>query len=140
MKTTDTQGTGNLDPIASFAAYVVAHPPGPTPEWLNALLAEREVAPVLPDFVEEGQRDHSLTSLAGSMRERGADADTILSALRTFNQNRVRPPLEDHSLRRIAASVGSYKPGPEKPPMRTDMGNGQRLVWHHGVDLRYSAE
>jgi putative DNA primase/helicase len=43
-------------------------------------------------------------------------------------------------LRRIAASVGTYKPGPEKPAMRTDLGNAQRMVWHHGADLRYSAE
>ena len=113
---------------------------GEIPEWLAPLLAEREFAPVLPDVIPEGQRDHTMTSIAGTMRARGVGHEAILSALRIENRDRCQPPLDDSDLRRIAASVGTYKPGPPEPPQRTDLGNGQRLVWRHGADLRYGAE
>src|SRR5258708_1046009 len=114
--------------------------PGPIPEWFADLLAEHEFAAVIPDIIPEGQRDHTLTSMAGTMRDRGFGREAILQALRIENHDRVRPPMEDRDLRRIADSARNWKPGPEKPPMRTDVGNGQRLAWQHGKDLRYSAE
>lgn len=100
-------------------------------------LAEREFAAALPDIIPEGQRDHTMTSLAGSMRQRGATAEGILSLLRVENQARCRPPLEDFDLRRIANSARAWTPNDLPPPMRTDKGNGERLVMHHGADLRY---
>ena len=56
----------------------------PLPESVIKLLGpiKRGPAEPLPDTLDEGQRDELLTSLAGSMRRRGASAESILAALR----------------------------------------------------------
>lgn len=63
-------------------------------------------APPLPDIIDEGERDNMLTSLAGSMRRRNSSPAAILAALRVENEARVRPPLPDEDLQRIAGSIG----------------------------------
>jgi putative DNA primase/helicase len=108
------------------------------PKWLTDVLAEREFAAPLPDTIPEGMRDHTLTSFAGSMRARGADSETILAALRVFNERRCRPPMEDFDLRRIANSARNWEPNEARPPMRTDKGNGERLVRTYGAELRFA--
>lgn len=89
----------------------------------------------LPEIVHEGERDTLLTSLAGSMRRRNASEEAILAALREENELRVRPPLPDRDLRRIAKSIA------RKPPVgsgenRTDLGNARRFVHQHSDDVR----
>jgi putative DNA primase/helicase len=92
-------------------------------------------APPLPDIIGEGERDNLLTSLAGSMRRRGADEETILAALRDLNHRRVNPPLPDKDLRRIAKSIA------KKPPAGigenlTDLGNARRFIAQHVEGVR----
>jgi transcriptional regulator with XRE-family HTH domain len=54
--------------VQDFLAQRLAQP-GETPEWLLALLAEdgKSAAPVIPDVIPKGQRNHTLASFAGSM-------------------------------------------------------------------------
>jgi hypothetical protein len=68
---------------------------------------------VIGSVIEDGRRNCTLTSLAGSMRRRGATPEAIVAALRIDNTTRCRPPLEDDEVARIAASVGRYTPAPE---------------------------
>ncbi len=71
-------------------------------------------APNLPEEIHEGEgRNNALTSLAGSMRRRGATEAEILEAIRTINTSRCRPQLDDVEVSRIAASVARYAPGGE---------------------------
>jgi hypothetical protein len=69
------------------------------------------VAGPLPDRLLDGQRNVLLTSLAGSMRRRGASEGAIRAALVEENARCV-PPLEADELDAIAASVARYHPAP----------------------------
>lgn len=61
-------------------------------------------------IIPKGQRDNTLTSLAGTMRRRGMTEGTILAALREENK-RCEEPLSDGDLQRIARSIGRKEPG-----------------------------
>lgn len=141
------------------------------PPWLLELVRDGHqetpsaAAEPLGDVIPEGGRNAALTSLAGSMRRRGASEAAILAALAAENAARCVPPLPEDELRRIASSVGRYQPealpelppGPPtrvenmpahraaspaaeekpEPPHLTDLGNARRLVALHGRDLHY---
>jgi hypothetical protein len=73
----------------------------PFPKRLFRLMEKggiKKTAPPLPDIIREGERDQLLTSLAGTMRRRGASPRAILEALRIENASRVRPPLDDSQI------------------------------------------
>jgi hypothetical protein len=115
-------------------------PPTPGREWLVSLDECR--APIVPDKVADriylavasggsagtnskptddevsvGNRHGRLIAIAGSLRHNGADAATILAALREFNGNRCKPPKTDEELQKIANSFEvMYKPGPGTGP------------------------
>ena len=63
------------------------------------------------DPIEAGRRNATLTSLAGTMRQRGFGEAAIEAALMEENQARCAPPLDDDEVSRIARSVGRYPPG-----------------------------
>ncbi len=64
----------------------------------------------LPKRIEQGRRNELLTSLAGSMRRRGASREAIEAALLTENEAHCDPPLSERDIRQIARSVGRYEP------------------------------
>ena len=66
--------------------------------------------------IPEGQRNQVLVSLAGSMRNRGMDAETIEAALLIQNRKRCNPPLPDLEITKIAQSVERYPVGDSNPP------------------------
>jgi hypothetical protein len=68
--------------------------------------------------IPEGQRNASLTSLAGAMRRRSMTATEIEAALLAVNVGRCEPPLPEDAVRRIASSVGRYPPGIERATPR----------------------
>lgn len=110
------------------------------PAWLLADAVKRRngSAPKLGDAIPEGKRNDELTSLAGTMRQRGADEPAIAAALNETNRRRCRPPLEDAEVEQIAASVARYKPGDNLGP--GDLGNAELFCELHAERLRYVKE
>jgi len=129
--------------IWEVSAHPDEHALAPLPEVLLQLLKpkERQAAPELPAKIGRGTRNALLTSLAGTMRRRGATEDAILAALLIENNQKCDPPLPKREIEQIARSVARYTPG-ERPPAAetvvaqiprdfyhfTDIGNGQRLT------------
>jgi hypothetical protein len=72
---------------------------------------ERRNAAPIEAVVGEGHRDAALTSLAGSMRDRGCDEDEIVALLLVANRKRCRPPKPEAKVRAIARSVARYEVG-----------------------------
>ncbi len=94
--------------------------------------------------IAAGARNATLTSLAGTMRRRGADQATIEAALLAENKAKCQPPLSECEVLRIAGSVSRYepKPGTDQPAHfnLTDYGNAERLVSQYGSNIRYCYE
>jgi hypothetical protein len=65
--------------------------------------------PEVGDTIIAGGRNTALTSLAGSVRNRGATEAEIYALLSTANANRCKPPLNDCEVRQIARSVARYE-------------------------------
>ena len=110
----------------------------PFPPRLLKILNHKEQpasAPPLPKVIDAGERNKLLTSLAGSMRRRGASRGAILAALRETNDERVDPPLPDKELRQIAKNMQLYKPVGYGERL-TDLGNARRFVLQNKDDVR----
>jgi putative DNA primase/helicase len=89
-------------------------------------------------FIRDGRRKSTLTSLAGTMRQRGMSIDSIRAALIKENEIRCDPPLQDEEIEDVLKSTTGWEPGSvAEPEHLTDTGNALRLVRHHGADLRY---
>ena len=133
--------------------WEIGHGPGqialaPFPSVLASLSADGgSPAAPLPNRILAGQRNDLLTSLAGSMRRRGATAEAIEAALAVENDTRCEPPLTASEIRQIACSVGRY-PAPEPSPCqpvskeaprfhRTDAGNGELFAHLYGDRVRF---
>jgi len=105
----------SVHPNGQVYAWMHKTRPALLPDWLIALLLEEspltdEVGGTIP----KGQRNSTLTSIAGSMRRRGVAVDAIIAALMELNRKSCVPPLPDHDVRRIGGSVGRYAPA-EQP-------------------------
>jgi hypothetical protein len=61
--------------------------------------------------IREGERNVTLASVAGSLRDRGLDEGTIAEVLLEVNCLRCDPPLEATEVLKIARSVGRYAVG-----------------------------
>jgi hypothetical protein len=66
---------------------------------------------VLRGPIREGTRNVALASVAGSLRNRGLDAETICIVLLELNQRRCEPPLAEAEVVGIGRSIGHYPPG-----------------------------
>lgn len=66
---------------------------------------------VLKDPVNENKRNVTLTSVAGSLRDRGLDEGTINVVLLEVNRLRCAPPLSEVETKGIARSVSRYPLG-----------------------------
>jgi hypothetical protein len=92
--------------------------PAAPPAWLleyiaatrNGARAESNSASG-PEKIPKGKRNDHLASLGGTMRKRGMSREAIDAALLTENRLRCDPPLSGSEVRRVAASVASYKRG-----------------------------
>jgi putative DNA primase/helicase len=88
------------------------------PKWLLRLLRDAQKSrangsAAIGGAIPEGQRNDTLTSLAGTMRRRGMGAEEIEAALLVTNYKRCDPPLAEDEVRKIASSVCRYKPASE---------------------------
>lgn len=66
---------------------------------------------VLDAPIQEGQRNVALTSIGGSLRARGLDAETICAVLLEVNRRRCEPPLAEAEVVGIGRSICHYPPG-----------------------------
>ncbi|MBC8377671.1 MAG: bifunctional DNA primase/polymerase [Planctomycetes bacterium] len=92
-----------VDPRAMQLAQV--------PAWMKKGQEHRNARTQEPkedESIAEGQRNETLTSIAGGMRRQGCDAEAIFAALININQRRCQPPLEYGELKRIADSIAQY--------------------------------
>jgi len=134
----------------------IHHAPGqialaPLPPVIAALANDgRTPAEPLPGRIEQGRRNELLTSLAGSMRRRGASPEAIEAALLLENQTRRDPALPAADVQRIAHSIGRYLPAPQDGTgisiscetysgffRRTDYGNAELIAHLYGGRVRY---
>jgi hypothetical protein len=65
---------------------------------------------ILPDSINQGQRNVEITKIAGALRSKGLSEGAIFAALDIENQRICKPPLDTKELHQIAHSVGRYKP------------------------------
>lgn len=96
--------------------------PAEAPSWLLDLISRDGFIPThgratprttVP--IAEGARTSRLTSIAGALRRQGLSEEEIHSHIQTINQEKCRPLLEEEEVRRIAASISNYAPGPSTP-------------------------
>jgi hypothetical protein len=83
------------------------------PKWLTETLNGHGAASVQiggENVIGEGQRNDTLSRLAGSMRRNGMSRDEIEGALLVVNENRCTPPLPDAEVMRICQSISRYEP------------------------------
>lgn len=64
-----------------------------------------------PDAIPVGQRNSTLTSLAGSLRRRGVTEQSLHAVLHTENGQRCAPPLPEAEVNSIVQSVMKYQGG-----------------------------
>jgi putative DNA primase/helicase len=76
--------------------------------------AERLSPPVGGDEIPEGERNTTLTSVAGRMRRSDMTADEMVLALSAINESRCIPPLPLADVSAIARSVATYATGFEE--------------------------
>lgn len=99
------------------------------PSWLLMLLTTpmARAAPGAAPFVSKigaGQRNETLAAIAGAMRRQGATEEVIATALLATNTAQCDPPLADDEVRKIAASIGKYRPYFVATPLPANGGNG----------------
>jgi Bifunctional DNA primase/polymerase, N-terminal/Protein of unknown function (DUF3987)/Primase C terminal 1 (PriCT-1) len=87
--------------------------PSQLPEALRVRLlvsseSTKRSVETVQETIHEGQRNASLTSLAGSMRRRGMSEASIQAALQEENRIRCNPPLSGSEVEAIAKSVARY--------------------------------
>jgi hypothetical protein len=78
--------------------------------------------------IEEGERNVTLASVAGSLRDRGLDEETIAVVLLEVNRLQCDPPLEATEVLSIARSVGRYAVGSpryRRSPARRERRNAE---------------
>lgn len=107
-------------------------PPSPGKTWSTGDMPDLDGLPVLPvqiaaarimgttsrnrdgdvagDVILEGQRNPVLTSLAGTVRDRGGTEAEIYAFISRVNADRCEPQLDDEEVRGIARSVAQYEP------------------------------
>ncbi len=95
--------------IGKPVRHIVPSPtPAPVPAVRNAALpAQTTRSP----FVPEGKRNTTLVSLAGSLRNLGANEEALFIVLQAMNQASCRPPLSEAEVRQICVSAGKWEPG-----------------------------
>jgi putative DNA primase/helicase len=100
----------------------------------------KKKAPPIPKIIREGERALLLTSIAGSMRNRGMSREAIYAGLRVTNYEQCSPPLPDDEVRRIAYSIGSYPfPDVDRAILTrlTDAGAGEFFAGLFGANVRF---
>jgi hypothetical protein len=88
------------------------------PDIFEDSVPTAHAAPASSDIIPEGQRDATLTQVAGRLRRIGLPPETIAAALHVENRRRCVPPLSDFEVEKIARSVGRYTPSSPSMPLK----------------------
>ena len=126
----DTRGNGGYvivppSPHASGRTYIwevtadlMDVPLADAPPWLIALLQEKkkEALPSASEPIAEGQRNATLTRVAGMLRRPGLSQIALEAALMAENEARCKPPLDEKEVKGIARSVARYAPNDTNRP------------------------
>ena len=91
--------------FAEFMATIPALPQSSRQSALNGKSACRS-----DSTIAEGNRNATLTSLAGTMQRRNMSFESIEAALQNENIVRCNPPLDEDEVSQIAKSVSRYEP------------------------------
>lgn len=104
------------------------------PRWLIEALRRPEQKTDYTGIgdIPAGQRNNTLTSIAGSMRRKGLTEGAILAALKVENLARCSPPLDDIDVERIAKSIARYTP--EAPIQARDPQYGEGIYSVRDLD------
>ena len=93
------------------------------PVWLlNSVKPTAPAPTVTGGHIAEGERNATLTSLAGTMRKRGMSESAIAAALLEENKAKCNPPLPGSEVRAIAQSVSRYEHADPSRPQVGDKG------------------
>jgi hypothetical protein len=79
------------------------------------------VGKTIPEVIQDGQRNATLTSLAGSLRSRGIKQSVIEDTLKGINQAQCQPPLPEKDVIAVARSVSRYEPKSADTPASSDV-------------------
>lgn len=120
----------------------------PVPEWVleqnnKKTIKQNSISNQTTDeMIQNGKRNVTLASIAGTFRKRGLSEVEILPSLLTINKTRCSPPLSASEVMDIAKSIGSYHTQENiitaiDNECLTDLGNAKRLINKHGSILRY---
>lgn len=108
--------SGQYQWMPGFALEMPPQQLATVPDWILALLSDRPAnsTPAIAkggvEPIPDGQRNQTLTSLAGYLRDAGMTQAAIEAALRATNAERCNPPLDDTEVKKIAWSVARYEP------------------------------
>jgi hypothetical protein len=107
------------------------------PDWIVDRLTNRWGGGNSP--IPEGQRNATLTRLAGAMRRRAADLESIEAALQEENRRRCVPPLPEREVSAIARSVNRYAPTIDSALPKEEV-RAERVRLRTAADLVADAE
>jgi putative DNA primase/helicase len=114
--------------------------PAKVPGWLLKLIEAQARPPQCGDkVIPFHQRNTRFASIGGSLRRRGASESAIDACLQVVNKEQCEHPLEESEVQGIAKSLSKYDPGSQEFAP-SDLGNAERLTFHHGADLRFCKE
>lgn len=95
-----------------FEVSTIDLEPAEVPPHFLKLLTQSDVPEkkdaTLNQTIIKGTRNETLASIAGSLRSRGADFETIKAALEAINQRQCDPPLPATDIEAIAKSISGY--------------------------------
>jgi putative DNA primase/helicase len=113
----------------------------------NAISSNASVKPGKPKLsvvgtvINEGQRNNTLTSVAGSLLKKKYSEQEIISHLLDINQSRCVPPLPEIEVHSIVKSVVSrYSPRVDSDELSkslTDTGNAERFANRYSKTVKY---
>jgi hypothetical protein len=114
-------------------AKLTEHPVAIAPDWLAGIAKTKIEAlntfpPGESQPFPEGQRNQSLTRLAGSLRRNGMAEEAILISLTEANKRQCVPPLPDDDVQKISKSVSRYAPNIDKDTITNKDGNSNLYI------------
>jgi uncharacterized protein YdaU (DUF1376 family) len=120
-----------IDPDAEIA---------PLPRWIVAYLGggPQNVSHVSEETdIPEGHRNTTLTSIAGTLRQHGAELSEVLPTLLEHNKNYCKPPLPEYEVDAIAKSVCQYAVGNRDHATESQPMTSSNPLWWFSLDTRW---